>query len=259
MQALDVFGLPGDSVLAAARRPGTDRGRAGRVARDRYARRLGRGVHAPHELESPQPGPPPGAPAGRARHPRDVARDDRRGGARRPARRVRAAPLRWQGRPDGSTFGLPEGQRFQRAALPRLAADGRFAMLTLRLDGRPIAFHCWFVAGTRSTCTAMRSTPACRATGLGSSRCAAASRRPRSGVHAASSTSAAPSSSSATSRIASSLCIKASAWHAVPPAMRYVARTQLAIALRKRLKRSERLHRLYLSGALRPRRNAQSS
>jgi len=39
----------------------------------------------------------------------------------------------------------------------------------------------------------------------------------------------------------------------------YVTRVQLAIALRKRLKRSERLHRLYLSGALNPRRNAPSS
>ena len=38
----------------------------------------------------------------------------------------------------------------------------------------------------------------------------------------------------------------------------YVARAQLAIAVRKRLKRSERLHRLYLSGALRPRRRVES-
>ena len=84
----------------------------------------------------------------RARQPRDVARHHRRGRARDLPDAFALHHMRWQGRPDGSTFGLPAGQRFQRAALPQLADEGRFAMLTLRLDGRPIAFHCWFVAGS---------------------------------------------------------------------------------------------------------------
>ncbi|ROZ77078.1 GNAT family N-acetyltransferase [Ramlibacter sp. WS9] len=55
--------------------------------------------------------------------------------------------LRWQGRPDGSTFGLAERHNFHRDAARALAAQGAARILTLRLDGRPVAFHYWFVMG----------------------------------------------------------------------------------------------------------------
>jgi CelD/BcsL family acetyltransferase involved in cellulose biosynthesis len=52
--------------------------------------------------------------------------------------------LRWDGRPDGSGFATPTGKRFQRAILPRLAAADVARIVTLRLDGRAIAFHYFF-------------------------------------------------------------------------------------------------------------------
>ena len=55
---------------------------------------------------------------------------------------------RWQGRPDGSTFGLAGGHDFHREAARALAAQGAVRILVLRIDGRPIAFHYWFVLGT---------------------------------------------------------------------------------------------------------------
>jgi CelD/BcsL family acetyltransferase involved in cellulose biosynthesis len=51
--------------------------------------------------------------------------------------------LRWAGRPDGSGFATPVGRRFHRAALRRLTAVGVPRIVTLRLDGRAIAFHYW--------------------------------------------------------------------------------------------------------------------
>ena len=260
MQALDVFGLPGDSVLADGRRLAHACGAAGRVARDRHARRLGGRLQAPHELQAPQPGSPPRAPAGRARQPRGVARHDRRGRAARPARRLRAAPHALAGaarrldlRPargaalpaGGAAATRRRGPLRNAHAAARRAAD-RVPQL---VRGR----------GARSTCIATPSTPTCRATGPGSWPCAAASPPPPSGVRDASSTWAAPSSSSATSRTASSPCTRRFGLARGVAGHAYVTRAQLAIALRKRLKRSERLHRLYLSGALSPRRNAPSS
>lgn len=57
--------------------------------------------------------------------------------------------LRWEGRPDRSTFGTPDGRHFHRAAVARLAAVGVPRIVTLRLDGRMIAFHYFFaLAGT---------------------------------------------------------------------------------------------------------------
>jgi CelD/BcsL family acetyltransferase involved in cellulose biosynthesis len=52
--------------------------------------------------------------------------------------------LRWAGRPDGSGFASDTGMRFQRAAMHRLAAIGVPRIATLKLDGRAIAFHYWF-------------------------------------------------------------------------------------------------------------------
>ena len=52
--------------------------------------------------------------------------------------------LRWDGRPDGSGFGTDVGVRFHRAALRRLCAIDVPRIVTLRVDGRAIAFHYYF-------------------------------------------------------------------------------------------------------------------
>jgi len=52
--------------------------------------------------------------------------------------------LRWEGRPDGSTFGTATGKRFHRAAIARLAALDVARIVHVRIDGRPIAFHYYF-------------------------------------------------------------------------------------------------------------------
>jgi CelD/BcsL family acetyltransferase involved in cellulose biosynthesis len=49
--------------------------------------------------------------------------------------------LRWEGRPDGSGFATPTGQRFHREVLEALADDDVARIVLLRLDGRAIAFH----------------------------------------------------------------------------------------------------------------------
>jgi CelD/BcsL family acetyltransferase involved in cellulose biosynthesis len=52
--------------------------------------------------------------------------------------------LRWNGRPDGSHFATPAGRRFHRAAILALADVDVARIVTLKVDGRPIAFHYFF-------------------------------------------------------------------------------------------------------------------
>jgi CelD/BcsL family acetyltransferase involved in cellulose biosynthesis len=52
--------------------------------------------------------------------------------------------LRWNGRPDGSRFATPTGRRFHRAAILALADVDVPRIVTLKVDGRPIAFHYFF-------------------------------------------------------------------------------------------------------------------
>jgi CelD/BcsL family acetyltransferase involved in cellulose biosynthesis len=52
--------------------------------------------------------------------------------------------LRWAGRPDGSDFGTPVGQSFHRAATLALARLEVPRIVLLKLDGRAIAFHYYF-------------------------------------------------------------------------------------------------------------------
>jgi CelD/BcsL family acetyltransferase involved in cellulose biosynthesis len=52
--------------------------------------------------------------------------------------------LRWRGRPDGSTFGTVQGREFHRAALRRLADDDVLRIVLMRIDGVPAAFHYFF-------------------------------------------------------------------------------------------------------------------
>jgi CelD/BcsL family acetyltransferase involved in cellulose biosynthesis len=49
--------------------------------------------------------------------------------------------LRWHGRPDGSGFASPVGKAFHRAAIQALAALDVPRIVTLKIDGRPVAFH----------------------------------------------------------------------------------------------------------------------
>jgi CelD/BcsL family acetyltransferase involved in cellulose biosynthesis len=48
---------------------------------------------------------------------------------------------RWQGRPDGSDFTTPVGRRFHHAVIQALAATGIPRIVTLKVDGRAVAFH----------------------------------------------------------------------------------------------------------------------
>ena len=54
---------------------------------------------------------------------------------------------RWQGRPDGSTFGVRGGHEFHREVARVLAAKDAVRILMLRINGRPVAFHYWFLLG----------------------------------------------------------------------------------------------------------------
>jgi len=49
--------------------------------------------------------------------------------------------LRWRGRPDGSTFGTQTGREFHRAAARRLADADLVRIVLMRVEGRPAAFH----------------------------------------------------------------------------------------------------------------------
>jgi CelD/BcsL family acetyltransferase involved in cellulose biosynthesis len=62
---------------------------------------------------------------------------------------VRLHALRWRGRFDGSDLADAAGRRFEEAALLRLAAHDVPRIVTLRLDGRPIAYNYYFALGGR--------------------------------------------------------------------------------------------------------------
>src|ERR1700682_99541 len=55
--------------------------------------------------------------------------------------------LRWGSQPDHSTFGTSDGQRVHRAALRALADDDVVRITTMKIDGRAIAFQLWFALG----------------------------------------------------------------------------------------------------------------
>lgn len=58
--------------------------------------------------------------------------------------------LRWEGRPDGSGFVTPTGLRFHRAVMPALAKLDVARIVSLQLDGRPIAFLYYFALAGRA-------------------------------------------------------------------------------------------------------------
>jgi CelD/BcsL family acetyltransferase involved in cellulose biosynthesis len=68
--------------------------------------------------------------------------------------------LRWQGRRDASGFITPIGRRFHRAALLGLADADVSRILTLRLDGRAIAFALYLQLARRAYGVTMAFDPA---------------------------------------------------------------------------------------------------
>ena len=132
-------------------------------------------------------------------------------------------------------------------------------MLTMRLDGRPIAFHSWLIVGSsiylhRNAFDAELSRYGPGLVALRHSLAAAADR-----------------GATRVEFLGGAEQFKRDlADHFEPlyqgfglargPAGRaYVARAQLAIAVRMRLKQNERLHRLYKSGAFRTRRRSEAA
>jgi CelD/BcsL family acetyltransferase involved in cellulose biosynthesis len=68
--------------------------------------------------------------------------------------------MRWRGRREGSGFSAPAGKRFHRAALLRLADVDVPRILTLRLDGRAIAFALYLQLSARAYGLTMAFDPA---------------------------------------------------------------------------------------------------
>jgi CelD/BcsL family acetyltransferase involved in cellulose biosynthesis/predicted ATP-grasp superfamily ATP-dependent carboligase len=62
---------------------------------------------------------------------------------------VRLHEARWEGRPDGSGFATESGKRFNAEALAAFAARDAARIVTLKLDGRAIAFHYYLVFARR--------------------------------------------------------------------------------------------------------------
>lgn len=76
--------------------------------------------------------------------------------------------LRWQGRREPSGFGTPIGMRFHRAALLRLADLDVARLVTIRLDGRAIAFALYLQLSGRAYGLTMAFDPSYARFGLGS-------------------------------------------------------------------------------------------
>jgi CelD/BcsL family acetyltransferase involved in cellulose biosynthesis len=157
---------------------------------------------------------------------------------------------RWQGRPDGSSFGVAKRAGFFRAAVTQLAAEGRYGVCLVRLDGRAISFASWFRIGETiyGHCTAFDPEFADVAPGQIAQR---------HGMSAAAEQGAKRleflgDADEYKRRFADRIdpmhqCVglaRGLSGHV------QVARTVAAIEARKRLKKYDRIHRLYRSGAL---------
>jgi CelD/BcsL family acetyltransferase involved in cellulose biosynthesis len=67
--------------------------------------------------------------------------------------------LRWRGRPDRSEFATPTGKQFNREALLALAELDVPRIVTLKLDGRPIAFAYYFALRETMYCYRLAFDP----------------------------------------------------------------------------------------------------
>lgn len=141
----DLFGLPGDSVLASSlprehlklikrvEAPVMDLSGGWAAAYDAKTSSKTRALHRRRRRQL--------AALGRletsvARSPEELE------GALEDAFRLHL--LRWEGRPDGSEFATATGQAFHRGALQALARDDIPRIVLLKLDGRVIAFHYYY-------------------------------------------------------------------------------------------------------------------
>ena len=118
---------------------------------------------------------------------------------------------RWGGRRDASGFITDTGKRFHRAALLALADQDVARGLTIRLDGRPIAFSLYLQLAGRSYGMNMASTLPTRSTAQARRPSSRRSRRPGRKGSGASSCWGLPPSTSGGSRTASSRSTKESA------------------------------------------------
>jgi CelD/BcsL family acetyltransferase involved in cellulose biosynthesis len=156
--------------------------------------------------------------------------------------------LRWEGRPDGSTFGTEVGRQFHRAALRRLAGDDVLRIVLMSVAGRPAAFHYFFALDGTMIVHRLAFDPALA--------------RYSPGLVATLETLRVASLDGLTRveflgggeryklELADALePLSQAIGFARNPAAALAAREQLTrIRLRKTLKRSERLQRLYLNG-----------
>lgn len=164
--------------------------------------------------------------------------------------------LRWEGRPDGSEFGSVYGMAFHREALEAIAPAGIPRILTLVLDGRPIAFSYYLLLGQRMYSHRLGFDPAFARFSVG---------------RAAALESIAEASREGAERVeflGGAESYKMELADRVEPLYEGIgfARTLrghaavaarcATIAARKRLKRSQLLHRLYLEGVMPTRRLA---
>ena len=158
---------------------------------------------------------------------------------------------RWQGRPDGSTFGQPERNEFMRAAIATLAGEGHYGICLLRLDGRAIAFASWFEVGTTFYGHRTAFDPAFARYGIGviaqRHGIAAASER---GVRRVEFMGDAEESKLAMADRLDPMHQAVGLARGVEGRL-YIARVIATVEARKRLKKVERLHRAYRSGSLR--------
>jgi CelD/BcsL family acetyltransferase involved in cellulose biosynthesis len=159
---LDVFGLPADSRLARA---------------------AGADLAVHERVEAPVMLMPDGFDAAyrakrgskrRAEHRRRMRRLLENGNAEFTVARTigelqsaleegfRLNDLRWQGRPDRSLFATPEGHAFHRAVLPRLAQHDLARILLLRSQGRVVAFQYWLALGGSMVSTRRAFDPSFR-------------------------------------------------------------------------------------------------
>jgi CelD/BcsL family acetyltransferase involved in cellulose biosynthesis len=67
--------------------------------------------------------------------------------------------LRWRGRQGGPDFGTPRGKEFHREATSAIAALDVARIVTLKLDGRPIAFVYYFVLERTMYCYGLAFDP----------------------------------------------------------------------------------------------------
>jgi CelD/BcsL family acetyltransferase involved in cellulose biosynthesis len=165
--------------------------------------------------------------------------------------------LRWQGRPDGSEFGSARGMAFHREALEAIAPLGVPRIVSLLLDGRPIAFSYYLLLGGRMYSHRLAFDPEFARYSVGRAAAiesiAAASRE---GAERVEFLGGAESYKMELADRLEPLYEGIGSARTLRGHLAVSARFA-TIAARRRLKRSRRIHRLYLDGFGRVRRGSE--